>query len=129
MKSHRPLPSGLIAAGLLVVATAASAATVATFTGGDAGEGLDLQGNFTYAVNVGPSGPAGKIGDANFSADNVAGVTITANNNIATGGWLNADFGTSDNDNHLETVLASIRWAAAPTVVTVRLKVDRKSVV
>lgn len=101
-----------------------SAATVGTFTGGDPGEGLDLQGNFTYAVNVGPSGPAGRIGDANFTADNSAGVSVTADNNIAAGGWLTADFGSTENDQNLEAVLASIRWAAAPTVVTVRLQVE-----
>ena len=38
--------------------------TVGIFTGGDPGEGLDMQGNFTYAVNVGPNGAAGNAANA-----------------------------------------------------------------
>ncbi len=125
---HRLLisPRGLALASLLgAAASAGAAATVSTFTGGDPGEGLDLQGNFTYAVNVGPSGAAGKVGDADFTADNSIGVSVTAENNIATGGWLNATFGDTDNDKNIARVLASIRWAAAPNVVTVKLKVEQ----
>src|SRR5687768_7329550 len=53
---------------LTAITTTAAPAEVTVFTGGDPGEGLDMQGNFTYAVNVGPSGAAGKVGDANFTA-------------------------------------------------------------
>ncbi|MBL9138329.1 MAG: hypothetical protein JNK85_20840 [Verrucomicrobiales bacterium] len=126
MKKLNRLRDGLLVVSLLAGLHPSTlfAATVGVFTGGDPGEGLDLQGNFTYAVNVGPSGPAGKVGDANFTADNTPGVTVIAENNIATGGWLTADFGTTSNDQGLEAVLASIRWAAAPNVVTVRLRVE-----
>lgn len=126
MKNLNRLRGGLLAVSCLagLHQPNLSAATVGVFTGGDPGEGLDLQGNFTYAVNVGPSGPAGKVGDANFTGDNTQGVTVIAENNIATGGWLTADFGTTENDQGLELVLASIRWAAAPNVVTVRLNVE-----
>jgi hypothetical protein len=102
-----------------------AAPTVATFTGGDPGEGLDLQGNFLYAVTVGPSGGAGKAGDANFSADNVAGVTVTAVNAIAPGGWGAADYGTTDNDKALSLAMNTIRWSPSPEVVRVQLKVEK----
>jgi hypothetical protein len=116
----------------LAALTASSAwgatATVDIFTGGDPGEGLDMQGNFTYAVNVGPNGAVGKVGDANFTADTVAGVTVSAGENIGSGGWLVADFGETENDNNLEAVLASIRWSNAansPSVVTVQMRVEQ----
>lgn len=107
----------------ILFACLARAATVGTFSGGDPGEGLDLQGNFTYAVNVGTTGPAGKVGDATFTSDNSAGVQVIAQNEIAK--WHAADFGSSPNDDHLEFVLNSIRWSAAPAVVTVKLKVEK----
>ncbi|MBL9129232.1 MAG: hypothetical protein JNL97_16400, partial [Verrucomicrobiales bacterium] len=118
-------PRRLAFAACLGLASSASAATVGTFTGGDPGEGLDLQGNFTYAVNVGPSGAAGRVGDADFTSDTTVGATVVAENNIGTGGWLNANFGETDNDKNIAKVLASIRWSAAPAVVTVRLKVEQ----
>ncbi len=108
------------------VATAAPA-EVALFTGGDPGEGLDLEGNFPYAINVGPSGAAGRVGDANFTGDNVSGVTVEAGNNIGNGGWLAANYGDSTNDNNLEFVMNSIRWSASagsPSAVTIRLRVE-----
>src|SRR5687767_11917294 len=92
----------------LSIGSSWAAATVSTFTGGDPGEGLDLQGNFTFAVNVGPSGAAGRVGDANFTADSVPGVTIEAGNNIGNGGWLQANYGDTANDNNLEFLMNSI---------------------
>src|SRR5689334_22251845 len=64
----------------------AAPATVGTFTGAAPGNGLDLQGYFTYAVNVGPDGGVGKIGDALFTGDAIGGVKVTANNQIGKGG-------------------------------------------
>lgn len=114
----------MLAISSLTIGAARAEATVGTFTGGDPGEGLDLQGNFTYAVNVGPNGSVGRVGDANFTGDSVPGVTIIAQNNIGAGGWLAAAYGDSENDNNLEQVMNSIRWSAAPDVVTIRLRVE-----
>lgn len=100
------------------------AATVATFTGGDPGEGLDLEGTFTYALNIGPSGVAGRVGDAVFQTDNVAGARVTAENAIATGGWGAANFGEGENDRNLATVMNSIRWSGSPATVEVVLTVE-----
>lgn len=115
--------AGLAGLASLAPATAWSAATVSSFTGGDPGEGLDLQGNFAYAVNIGTPGAAGKVGDANFTADNALGVTVEAQNEI--GGWATMALGTGDNDARLGFVLNSIRWSAAPNVVTIKLKVEK----
>lgn len=105
-------------------AVTAPGATVGAFTGGDPDEGLDFQGFFTYAVNVGPSGAAGKVGDATFTGDDGLGVTVTADNAIGTGGWGATAYGESTNDLNLSLAMDSIRWALAPTVVTVRLAVE-----
>lgn len=87
-------------------------ATIGTFTGGDLGEGLDLQGNFLYAVNVGPNGAAGKVGDADFTADTVTGVTIDSR--AAADGWAAPEYGDTPNDNTLEKVMRSIRHMWPP---------------
>lgn len=96
---------------------------MATFTGGDPGDGLDLQGNFTYAVNIGTPGAAGRIGDADFTADDAPGVVVDAQNEI--GGWITMALGDSTADQRIGFVLNSIRWSAAPNVVTVRLRVEK----
>ena len=95
-----------------------SAATIGTFTGGDVGEGLDLDGEFVYAVNVG--GPAaGKVRDANFTSDSVAGFTYSAPKQVTS--YTSANFGSTTNDDNLETVMKSIRWSVSPTPVTAQL--------
>jgi hypothetical protein len=91
-----------------------------TFTGGDAGEGLDFDGNFEYAVNVRGNG-GGTIGDANFTNDSASGVTVTAANEILTWG-APKNYGVSANDNALEYIMQSIRWSYSGTdVLTVAL--------
>lgn len=94
-----------VVASLLTVSV--SGATVNRVYGGDAGEGLDMEGNFLYAINIGTSGGGEAVGDANFTADNIAGVTVEASDQIPTWGAL--DFGETANDNNLENVLLSIR--------------------
>lgn len=93
------------------------------FTGGDPGEGLDLQGHFTYAVNVGTAGPAGTAGDARFTPDTVTGVQVIAPNEIPN--WNAASYGATSNDTCIAAVMSSIRWADAPRVVRVRLSVEQ----
>jgi len=94
--------------------------TVGTFTGGDAGEGLDLDGTFLYAFNVGTNGAAGLARDANFTSDSAPGITVSAANQIPN--WHNPIYGDTANDNVIEKVLQSIRWMGAPGVVGVDLQ-------
>jgi hypothetical protein len=104
----------------LSITTVASAGLITgTFTGGDAGEGLDFTGDFEYAVNVLGNG-GGTVGDATFTNDSASGVNISAQNQII--GWHNANYGNSANDNALEYIMQSIRWSGRGTdVVTVSL--------
>lgn len=123
LPKKRFLSSFLLATALSLAPNHAIAASVSAITGGDPGEGLDLQGNFTYAFNIGTSGAAGKVGDADFGADDALGVSVDAQNEI--GGWAAMNLGTSENDKRLGFVLNSIRWSGAPNVVTVKLKVEK----
>ncbi|PYM15158.1 MAG: hypothetical protein DME18_04965 [Verrucomicrobia bacterium] len=81
---------------------------IQAFTGGDPGEGLDLQGNFLYAFNVSSAGAAGKAGDADFTADNAPGIKVTAPFNIPS--WDVPEYGDSPADNVIEKVTQSIRY-------------------
>ncbi|MBM3846926.1 MAG: hypothetical protein FJ405_11665, partial [Verrucomicrobia bacterium] len=86
------------------------------FTGGDDGEGLDLDGSFLYAFNVGTPGEIGQVRDAYFGADNMEGITVAARNNIPT--WHAPEYGDSEADDNLERVMQSIRWDTVPVRVT-----------
>ncbi len=99
---------GVLIAAVLAATT--SHAAVSTFTGGDAGEGLDLQGVFSYAVNV--QGPGGlQVGDALFTSEGATlGYSQNAGSQISN--WANPSFGVSSHDNNLETVMQSIRHGA-----------------
>ncbi|MCA9216315.1 MAG: hypothetical protein KDB27_24775 [Planctomycetales bacterium] len=90
------------------------------FTGADPGEGLDFDGTFVYAVDVG--GLGGQIvGDAEFTDGSEQGmfdgesegVFITDANEILD--WHpGADYGDSEADDELESVMQSIRWNVPP---------------
>ena len=84
---------------------------IARVLGADASEGLDFQGTFAYAVNVGPDGAAGAIHDANFTADTDPGISIITSHNIASGGWALPALGSSPGDDALEAVFRDIRWS------------------
>ena len=93
---------------------------VGFFTGGDAGEGLDLSGTFLYSFNVGTPGAApGPVGDAAFTDDAQPGIVVTTQNEIPN--WHAPNYGDTANDDNLEFVMQSIRWSAAPSVVNVDL--------
>jgi hypothetical protein len=95
-------------------ATKFSNLVIQPFTGGDPGEGLDLQGNFVYAVNISSAGAAGKAGDADFTADTAPGVTVVAPSNIPS--WSNPQYGDSPADNVIEKVTQSIRYGPSMRV-------------
>ena len=89
-----------------------------TFSGGDEGEGLDLLGDFAYALNIG--GFEVTVGDAEFAEATLdgpltPGVNITnAVNEIP--GWFGANFGESIDDIELGMVAGSIRFGGDLTV-------------
>lgn len=80
-----------------------------TFTGGDVGEWLDLDGLFSYAVDVGrdASTPDLQVRDALFTDHTVNGVTITGT--VLSAHETKPDYGASADDDNLETIMHSIR--------------------
>jgi hypothetical protein len=110
----------LIAGTNPLVGTSFPNAVVGPFTGGDEGEGLDLDGSFLYAFNVGTPGAAGQARDANFTADSAPGITLSTVNQIPN--WHNPVYGDTNADNVVEKVMQSIRWTPAPGTVGVNLE-------
>jgi uncharacterized membrane protein len=91
---------------------------IGTFTGGDVGEGLDLDGNFLYAVNFGAGGTAAQVRDAHFTPQNAAGVSVTT----SSGSWTFAvNFGDSQADNELEKVMSTFLYSGVTTPLGVSL--------
>jgi hypothetical protein len=86
-----------------------SSIKVSNFTGGDVGEGLDLDGTFVYAINFAGSA-VGAIRDANFTSDTVSGVSTGAQYTYT----FPAEYGSTQNDNRLEQVMRSLRWSSNP---------------
>ena len=94
-----------------------------TFSGGDYGEGLDLLGDFVYAVNVnGPlplSGPGApveqemRLGDAVFVSDRVPNRTfeVSAQHAIESVEWKPSFAGNTSNDETLSKLMESLRWS------------------
>jgi hypothetical protein len=91
--------------------------TINVFTGGDEGEGLDLDGTFLYAINAANFDPAGPVREAYFTEDAVEGVTLVAGN-VQNNWHPNVNFGDTLNDEVLELVMASIRWSDAGSATT-----------
>ena len=63
------------------------------------------------------------IGDADFTADNVSGVTITTPGGTLNtiNNWADPNFGATTNGLRLAQVMSSIRWTAAPAPLPVNL--------
>ena len=89
------------------------------FTGGDAGEGLDLTGEFVYAVNLG--GPEQTVQGVTFAAGYAAslpaGITTTGSPSdfdyatpAGNGGNQAADYGDTANDTALEVIVTHVLY-------------------
>lgn len=99
---YRPSLSLAIAA-LLSTPLLVPAATVTTFTGGDVGEGLDLDGTFVYALDTGGAGGQ-TVRDAVFTnAATTTGVTLV--NAQANFPGMAVSYGASTDDDQLESVI------------------------
>ena len=123
--------ASLFAGGLTVKTQAADPVitdplktTIGFFTGGDLGEGLDLKGNFVYALSIGADADfvSDKIQDVQFLGlldSEVPGATLSAQNRIKN--WYVVNYGDSANDDALEAATSSIRWSGSPNFVTLTL--------
>lgn len=96
---------------IVVASTVAHAqVTISTFTGSAAGQGLDLQGNFNYALTFNPNAAGTTLGDAKFTnAFTTSGVTLGNQNYIQN--WYPGNYTGSANDIALGHVMQSIIWS------------------
>ena len=102
-----------VTATMSLLAAGSASATITTFTGGDPGEGLDLQGPFVYALNLSETQPANDIvavqGAQFLRTRNPTPVPT----GVAYSSFWNYDalpvgeYGGSANDNNLEILLDS----------------------
>jgi hypothetical protein len=112
--------------------TSAIADTViGTYSGGDPGEGLDFQGNFVYAIDIGGATTGGQtIGDATFtpwSANGMSPGTGTPGATIAAQNEDSSIFqvGTTADDAALKSVVDTGRWGDTnPADITADLAVE-----
>lgn len=126
---HQRLSSLAALGALVAVAGGAHAATVTSgtltaFTGADAGEGLDLDGTFAYAVDLGRSSGSVAIRDATFTGSNVTGVADGGTGFDYRSIQSNPlNFGPSGDDADLVDVLNTVSYASN-TPVTIGVAVD-----
>ena len=100
-------------ASIVAVSTVAQAqVTVGTFTGSAAGQGLDLQGNFNYALTFNPDAAGTTLGDATFTnAFTTSRITVENQNYIQN--WYPGTYTDSANDIALGQVMQSIVWSSS----------------
>lgn len=106
----------LIAVGTLALAAHASAATIATFTGGDAGEGINFSGTVIHALMPGAGGNGAGAADLAISGLNFKDVfgpgalisTVSASYAAGDNYGTKPEYGTSANDNNLESLMHDI---------------------
>lgn len=105
-----------------------ASAEISTFTGGDPGEGLDLEGEFIYALNFGETMAANDIvtvQDAQFlrtrnPAPVPPGVAYVASNRFDA--LPIGEYGSSTNDNNLEILLDSaVNADVVPDTISITL--------
>ncbi len=118
----------LAAVACCAVVADAGTVTVSMFTGGDTGEGLDLDGSyFPYALDIG--GPGGEhVRDVSFAEPVGPGMTVevTALENLwgVVGHWVKPEFGDTVNDNALEYCIGYAGYATGTTAVSIHLGQD-----
>jgi hypothetical protein len=101
-------------------ASAAANPVIGTYSGGDPGEGLDFQGDFAYAIDLGGAGGQ-TIGDATFTSwESTPGATIVANQGDSSGFQM----GTTANDAALKSLVDTGRWADGTNNITSNLTVQ-----
>src|SRR6266496_3562949 len=108
------------ARGASAVISDPASTSIGIITGGDAGEGLDLDGNFVYALSFGADPTLSvKVRDATFLgliSNEVPGANLVAGNRILN--WYQVYYGDTENDLNLVVATSSIRWSAAADAAT-----------
>lgn len=104
----------LVLGASLALAAAAANATpvVGAFTGSAAGHGLDLEGDFDYALTMNPFAHGLVVLDAAFThAATTAGVSLAHQNFNQS--WYNPTYTGSEADLRLGGVMSSVIWSQA----------------
>ena len=102
----------LVAASTVAHVQAAPVITVGTFTGSAAGAGLDLQGNFVYAVTMNPNAAGVVLGNAQFTyALETNDVAVSHQYYIQD--WYSSTYTGSAEDVGLGKVMESISWSGS----------------
>ena len=102
----------MLAAALMSYCSMIYAGTVTdgTFTGGDVGEGLDLDGTFLYAIDAGWDGTVdaggGTIRDATFTDNSTPGSVVGGT--VFMGFSPSLEYGDTANDNTLERIFLKL---------------------
>jgi len=113
IKGHQ---AALLAGSIFISSSIAShGATIATFTGGDVGEGLALTNyNLEYAVNLGADQADVTVQGVTFTSATSAGLTVGAVNLASNWGAVK-NYGSSSNDDNLEGIMrnALLDWFGA----------------
>ena len=109
-----------------ITPVAIHAVEISKFSGADLGEGLDLVGEFAYAVNI--SGfDRGIIGDAQFVTESVDGFTIESGFTSNLPILFEPEYGDTAADRTLEKIMSTFRGSkdlASPEHVRIDLNVQ-----
>jgi hypothetical protein len=111
-------------AAVAVGTTVSANPVMRAFSGADPGEGLDMQGQFVYAIDVGdPNTPLGgqTVLDATFTSEGATPGATVMSTQIDS---ALVEFGNTPSDDALESVVSTGRWADGTTNITVDLDVD-----
>ena len=105
---------------------ALAAPVVGTFTGSASGQGLDLQGNFNYALTVNAAAAGLQVGDATFTdAASTAGALVT--HQMTTTIALPTYSGSAE-DLNLGQVMQNLVWSYAGQQPGVSLTLDNLTI-
>lgn len=122
MKKH--LSALALGFGMALAASVSSAAPiVGTFTGSAAGQGLDLQGNFVYALTMNRFAHGTVVGDATFT-DGFTNAGVTLNHGAMNQSWYNATYTGSAADLALGQVMNTVIWSYANGGVSMGMTLD-----
>jgi len=112
------MPASTLAATMVYDRTPQTT-TIGTFTGGDAGDGLDLDGSFLHALNFdlnAGTAPSQQVRDALF-VDYIGTSPTGATGLEAVGHGANPEYGSSTNDDNLEAVMDNSRFGSFNTIM------------
>jgi hypothetical protein len=113
--------SFILLAGIIALAATPSQSITTTnnFTGGDAGEGLELSDTYVYLVDLGGAAATRNIQGYTFTTAASAGLTVGQTGTPHSGNWGTApEYGATASDTDLEAMMHNTRlsYGTAPSI-------------